>query len=431
MSEQNESQQDNARKDTSSPDGRPSPEAAGKQDGAPTGEKPKSGMSGHGATIAMLCALIVIVGIGIYYFAFERNQVETTDAYVNGNMVRLTPQVAGTVIAINTDNTQFVRRGQVLVQLDPNDNDVGLEQAKASLGQTVRDVAQLFTQEARDAAAVAAAQTQLTQATQDLDRDRPVFEVHGVSAETLVHDENAVHNARALFNQAEANLASTRAQIVGASPEDHPRVLQAEANVRTAWLAAARTKVVAPVSGYVVSRAVQLGQQVSATTEMLAIVPIDSVWIDANFKENQLRDIRIGQPVEVKADIYGGHVRYHGKVLGLNAGTGSALAVLPAQNASGNWIKIVQRLPVRVGLDPTELAEHPLFLGLSTSVHVDTHDRNGTSLSEKPVWPAASNTPAYQYQMSGAEDEIRAIVSKNLGRNAATSTSSQVVGRLQ
>jgi membrane fusion protein (multidrug efflux system) len=376
----------------------------------------------------MIGALAVIVGVAIYYFAFERNQVETDDAYVNGNMVRLTPQVTGTVIAINTDETQFVQRGQVLAELDPHDNEVALEQAKASLGETVRDVAQLFTQQARDAAAVTAAQTQLTQATQDLDRDRSVFNVHGVSAETITHDEHTVRSARATLEQAEANLASTRAQIVGTSPEDHPRVLQAEASVRTAWLAAARTKIVAPVSGYVVRRAVQLGQQVSPSTEMMAIVPIDSVWIDANFKENQLRNLRIGQPVEVTADIYGSKVTYHGKVQGLNAGTGSALAVLPAQNASGNWIKIVQRLPVRVGLDPHELAQHPLFLGLSTTVHVDIHDLSGASLSQQPVWSALGATEAYRDQISGAADSIRAIVAKNLGKDAASVSLSGTAG---
>ncbi len=270
--------------------------------------------------------------------------------------MRLSPQISGTVIAINTDETQFVQRGQVLVQLDPRDTEVALAQAKASLGQTVRDVAQLFAQEARDAALVDAQQTLLTQATQDLERDRSVFAVHGVSDETLKHDEHTVHSARAALEQAQATLASTRAQIAGTRPESHPRVLQSEASLRTAWLAAARTRVVAPVSGYVVRRAVQLGQQVTPSTEMLAIVPVDSVWIDANFKENQLGSLRIGQPAQVSADMYGSHVQYHGKVLGLNAGTGSALAVLPAQNASGNWIKIVQRLPVRIGLDPAELA---------------------------------------------------------------------------
>jgi membrane fusion protein (multidrug efflux system) len=320
----------------------------------------------------------------------------------------------------------------VLVQIDPRDAELALEQAKASLGQTVREVAQLFAQEARDVAAVNAQQPLLAQATQDLERDRSVYDVHGVSAETLKHDEHTVSNVRAMLDQARATLAITRAQIVGSSPERHPRVLQAEANVRTAWLAVARTKVVAPVSGYVVRRSVQLGQQVTSSTEMLAIVPVDSVWIDANFKENQLRDLRIGQPVHVSADMYGSHVAYHGKVLGLTAGTGSALAVLPAQNATGNWIKIVQRLPVRIGLDPRELTQHPLFLGLSTTVHVDVTDQRGTAVSEQPVWPAELNTLAYSDQMSGAEAQIEAIVAENLGGTPATvSTAAVPAGSLR
>jgi membrane fusion protein (multidrug efflux system) len=280
----------------------------------------------------------------------------------------------------------------------------------------VRDVAQLFAQEARDAALVNAQRTQLAQATQDLARDRSVYSVHGVSDETLQHDEHAVRSARAALDQVQAILASTRAQIVGTEPESHPRVLQAEAGVRTAWLAAARTRIVAPVSGYVVRRAVQLGQQVSPSTEMLAIVPIDSLWIDANFKENQLGSLRIGQPVQVSADMYGSHAQFHGKVLGLAAGTGSALAVLPAQNASGNWIKIVQRLPVRIGLDPRELEQHPLFLGLSTAVEVDVHDQSGAALSKQPAWQAALNTDAYASQDAGADAEINAIVARNFVR---------------
>src|ERR1700733_8927079 len=258
-------------------------------------------------TIVLTGVLAVIAGCAIYYFAIARNQVKTDDAYVNGNLVLLSPQIGGTVIAINTDETQFVQRGEVLVQLDPRDTEVVLAQAKASLGQTVRDVAQLFAQEARDAALVNAQQTLLTQATQDLARDRSVFAVHGVSDETLQHDEHTVRSARAALEQAQATLVSTRAQIVGTAPERHPRVLQAEANLRTAWLASSRARVVAPVSGYVVRRSVQLGQQVAPSTEMLAIVPIDSVWIDANFKENQLGSLRIGQAVRVSADIYGSH----------------------------------------------------------------------------------------------------------------------------
>jgi membrane fusion protein, multidrug efflux system len=370
------------------------------------------------STVALICVLAGIVGFAIYYFAIARSEVKTDDAYVNGNLVLLTPQVSGTVIAVNTDETQYVQRGQVLVQLDPRDAEVALAQAKAGLGQTVRDVAQLFAQEVRDAALVNAQQTVFAQATEDLARDQSVLAVHGVSNQTLQHDEHTVRNARATLEEAQASLASTRAEIVGTDPENHPRVLQSEANLRTAWLAAARTRVVAPVSGYVVRRLVQLGQQVTPSTEMLAIVPLQSVWIDANFKESQLGSLRIGQPVQVSADMYGSHVQYHGRVLGLNAGTGSALAVLPAQNASGNWIKIVQRLPVRIGLDSRELERNPLFLGLSTAVEVDVRDQRGSLLSMQPVWQPTLSTDAYDSQDAGVDAEINAIVAKNLAREA-------------
>ena len=363
-------------------------------------------------------ALLAILGGGVYYLRFMRGQVSTDDAYVDGNLVRLTPQVAGTVIAINTDETQFVRRGQVLVQLDPRDTEVALAQAKATLAQTVRDVAQLFAEEQRDEALVQTQQVQLAQANQDVERDHPLIAVHGVAQETLQHEENTVRSARAALQQAQATLATTRAAIVGTTPATHPRVLQAEAALRTAWLAAARTRVVAPVSGYVVRRSVQLGQQVAPSTEMLAIVPVDSMWIDANFKENQLSALRIGQPVRVEADMYGSRVRYQGRVLGLTAGTGSALAVLPAQNATGNWIKIVQRLPVRIGLDPQELERHPLFLGLSTAVKVDVRDQSGAALSKQPAWPATLNTDVYADQEAGADAAIREIVAANLGHAA-------------
>jgi membrane fusion protein, multidrug efflux system len=363
-------------------------------------------------------ALIALAGWGMYYLLFQRGHISTDDAYVNGNLVRLTPQVAGTVIAINSDETQFVQRGEVLVQLDPRDTQVALAQAKATLGQTVRDVAQLFAQERRDAALVQTQRVQLSQANQDVERDHPLIAVHGVSQETLQHEQNAVQTARAGLEQAEATLASTRAAIAGTTPQTHPRVLQAEAALRNAWLAAARTKVVAPVSGFVVRRSVQLGQQVTPSTELLAIVPVDSMWIEANFKENQLSALRIGQPVRVEADMYGSRVRYRGRVLGLTAGTGSALAVLPAQNATGNWIKIVQRLPVRIGLDPQELERNPLFLGLSTTVKVDVRDRSGATLSKQPAWQAALNTDVYADQEAGADAAINAIVAANLGHTA-------------
>jgi membrane fusion protein (multidrug efflux system) len=369
--------------------------------------------------LGAVALLTVLAGTG-YYLAFMRGHVTTNDAYVNGNLVRLTPQVSGTVVAIGTDETQFVHRGDTLVQLDPRDTQVALAQAKANLAQTVRDVAQLFAQEARDTAVVETQRVQLTQANEDVERDRPLIAVHGVSQETLQHEQNTVESARAGLRQAEATLASTRAAIAGTTPATHPRVQQAEAALRTAWLAAARTRVVAPVSGYVVRRAVQLGQQVTPATEMLAIVPVESIWIDANFKENELAGLRIGQPVSVSADMYGSRVRYHGRVLGLTPGTGSALAVLPAQNASGNWIKIVQRLPVRIGLEPRELETHPLFLGLSTDVDVDVHDERGAALSQQPAWPVALNTDVYSDQDAGADAAINDILAANLGSAPGT-----------
>ncbi|HEY7889728.1 MAG TPA: HlyD family efflux transporter periplasmic adaptor subunit [Steroidobacteraceae bacterium] len=370
--------------------------------------------------LLVLAGVVGLVAIGGYYALFMRNHVTTDDAYVNGNLVRLTPQIAGTVIAINTDETQYVRRGQVLVELDPRDAQIALAQAKAGLGETVREVAQLFAEARRDAARVSAEQTQLSQSDEDLTRDRSLQSVHGVSLETLEHDENAVRSARAALKQARATLASTQAAIAGTTPATHPRVLQAEANLRASWLALSRTRVLAPVSGYVVRRSIELGEQVTPSTQMLAVVPVSSMWVDANFKENQLGDLRIGQPVQVSVDMYGSHVEYHGNVLGLTAGTGSALAVLPTQNASGNWIKIVQRLPVRIGLEPGELARHPLFLGLSANIDVSVRDRDGSALSRRPAWHASQRTNVYTDQDSGADRMIEDIVTANLRASGAS-----------
>lgn len=388
----------------------------------------KSGQGHHKRSYKLLWvlgAVVLVAGIVvvIYHFTVGRYHVKTKDAYVNGDMIRLAPQVSGTVIAITTDQTQPVQRGQLLVRLDPHDTDISLAQAKANLAQTVRDVAQLFAQERRDDAALTAQEAQLKLAQQNLARDRGLIKAHGVSQEDLERDEENARNAEAGVKQARAALAATQAAVEGTQPESHPRVKQAEANLRSAWLASNRTRVLAPVSGYVVKRSVQLGQQVNPATEMIAITPLDSVWIDANYKETQLEKIRIGQPVEVEADVYGSHFKYHGRVLGLTAGTGAALAVLPPENATGNWIKIVQRLPVRIGLDLDELRDHPLYLGLSTNVNIDVHDLNGASLAKQPVWPALMRTDVYAAQDAGVEREISRILDDNLGRTAEAAKS--------
>jgi membrane fusion protein (multidrug efflux system) len=359
---------------------------------------------------------LVVAALGglAYHWLVGRYHVKTKDAYVNGNLIRLAPQVSGTVIDIAADETQYVQQGQVLLRLDSHDADVALAQAKANLAQAVRDVVQLFNAAREAEAAVAAQESQLKFAEQTVGRSRKLVG-KGVSQQELDRDEGAFRNAQAGTRQARAALESARAAIAGTQPDTHPRVLQAEANLRAAWLAKARTEVRAPVSGYIVRRVVQLGQQVNPGTDMLAMAPLESVWVEANLKETQLEEVRIGQPVFVTADIYGSHHRYHGRVLGLTGGTGAALAVLPAENATGNWIKVVQRLPVRIELDRREVTKRPLFLGLSTSIDIDVHDTDGPSLSKRAVWPAAIRTNVYASQDAGVEAEIRRLVSENLG----------------
>jgi membrane fusion protein (multidrug efflux system) len=366
--------------------------------------------------IAIFGAVLVLIGIGalLYHLAIGRYYVATTDAYINGDLVRLTPQISGAVAEITTDETQAVQQGQLLVRLDAHDTDVALAQAKANLAQTVREVVQLFAQETRDQATIAAQQAQLTLANQNLNRDQGLISAHGVAQQDLERDQEGTRSAQAQLREARAAWVATHAAIADTDPQTHPRVLQAEASLRTAWLSSNRTRILAPISGYVVRRSVQLGQQVTPASEMVAIVPLDRVWIDANFKETQLQKIRIGQPVRVTADVYGSSFKYHGTVLGLTAGTGAALAVLPAENATGNWIKIVQRLPVRIGLDPNELRNHPLFLGLSTNIEIDVHDLSGASLSVRPAWPADLKTDVYAAQDAGVDAEVQRILSENL-----------------
>ena len=388
-----------------------------------TESKPESKPKHNYKFVWIFGAVLVVIGIGIaiYHFSIGRYYVKTKDAYVNGDLVRLAPQVSGTVTEITTDQTQAVHRGQLLVRLDTHDTDVSLARAKADLAQTVRDVVQLFEQEKRDQAAVAAQQAQLTLADQNLNRDKKLVQAHGVAQQDLERDQETHRNAEAGVRQAQAALTATRAAIAGTRPETHPRVLQAEANLRSAWLASNRTRVLSPVNGYMVRRTVQLGQQVNPATEMLAVAPLDDVWIDANFKETQLKQVRVGQPVSVTTDLYGSSVKYHGRVLGLTPGTGAALAVLPPENATGNWIKIVQRLPVRIGLDLRELHDHPLFLGLSTTVEIDIHNTNGASLSQQPTWAADMQTNVYATQDAGVEAEIHKILDENLKGLQSTS----------
>src|SRR5213079_531337 len=338
---------------------------------------------------------------GAYWAQVLRHHQRTDDAYVGGNVVQITPQISGTVVAIGADDTQFVKAGEALVRLDQADAKVALDQAEAQLARTVRDVRNLFATSSQLEAAVQQRQTDLAAAQSDLARRQRLGASGAVSGEELQHAIDAVRAAQAGLLAAQQQFAANRARVDGTTLTDHPQVRDAAAAVRNAYLTLARTELPAPVAGFVARRNVQLGQRVSPGTALMAVVPLDQVWVDANFKEAQLATMRLSQPVTLTADIYGRKVKYHGKVVGFGAGTGSAFAVLPAQNATGNWIKIVQRVPVRIALDPQELAAHPLQIGLSMQVEVDTHDRSGDRLPQ-----LAQTAPAYTTDVFRTQEEI-------------------------
>jgi membrane fusion protein, multidrug efflux system len=363
--------------------------------------------------LALLAASIVVAGAayGAYYYTFGRYYESTDDAYVSGNLVQLTPQVTGTVIAVNTDDTQIVKKGDPVVTLDPADARIALGDAEATLGQTVRRVSGLYVDNNFYAANVAQRESDLARANDDLHRREAVAGTGAVSTEDIDHARDAVNAAQAALDaarqQAEANHALTDRTTI----EQHPDVQAAASKVRDAYLAYARDTLPAPVTGYVAQREVQVGERVAPGTPLMAIVPLNGVWVDANFKEVQLKHMRIGQPVTLTSDVYGSSVKYHGRVEGFSAGTGSAFATLPAQNATGNWIKIVQRLPVRIQLDQRELEAHPLRIGLSMVVDVDTHDESGTQLGA--AVNTSYHTDVFAEYGQQADAEIAKIIAQN------------------
>jgi len=368
--------------------------------------------------MTLLIAVIVIAAIayGLYYFLVARFHEETDDAYVNGNVVQITPQVTGTVIAVKADDTQTVKAGDPLVVLDPADSQVALQQAEANLAQTVRQVRGLFVNDDQYRAQVALRQSDLSKAQDDLRRRMAVAQTGAVSQEEISHARDAVRAAQASVDAAQQQLASNRALTANTTIASHPNVMAAAAKVRDAYLANARNVLPAPVTGYVAKRSVQVGQRVSPGNPLMSVVPLNAVWVDANFKEVQLKHMRIGQPVELSADIYGSSAVYHGKVVGFSAGTGSAFSLLPAQNATGNWIKVVQRLPVRIEIDPKDLEKHPLRIGLSMQVDVDIKDERGDQLAN--AQNTVYETNVFAKYGDEADAEIARIIAENAGSNA-------------
>ena len=365
----------------------------------------------------LLGAVIVLgaIAYGAYWYLDARFYEGTDDAYVSGDIVAVTSRENATVMALYADNTQSVKRGQLLMEMDPSVVTVNVAAAEANLARAVRSVKGEFSHAASSNAQVAQAQVQLALAQTDYQRRQAASADGAVSAEELAHARDSVRGAEAALEAARGGHEQSLSQIQGTGVADNPDVLSAEAALRTAVIAQGHMRVVAPVDGVVAQRTVQVGQQVAAGTPLLAVVPLNNVWVDANFKEVQLQDMRVGQPVDVTADIYGGKVTYHGHVEGMGAGSGSAFALLPPQNASGNWIKIVQRVPVRIALDPEELKAHPLRVGLSVSATVNVKDTSGPVMTSRI---AGADTRADLGEDANAKADQ--IIARILAENGAT-----------
>ena len=385
--------------------------------------------------LTVIAVIVALAGLawGGWHWTNARHFETTDNAYASGNVVQITPQVGGTVVAISANDTDFVRAGQLLVTLDAADARVALDQAQAQLAQTVREVRTLFANNAPLQAQVSLRQADLTRvqaeatrAQDDVSRRSPLLATGAVGKEEFQHAtaqlstaKSAVAAAQAAVRAAQEQLVASQTQTDGTAPADHPNVQRAAARVREAWLALERTQLKAPISGTIAKRGVQLGQRVAAGAPLMTVVALNDLWVDANFKESQLQNLRIGQSATLQADVYGSKVVFHGTVTGLGAGTGAAFALLPAQNATGNWIKVVQRVPVRIALDPQEVAEHPLRVGLSMDVSVDIRQQDGKMLSDTPSTTPPQATEVFDAQLRAADAQVQAIIAANLGRKAA------------
>jgi len=370
-------------------------------------------------TKLVLAVLLLFATAGIAYAFWwhftGRFSESTDDAYVGGNVVQITPQVTGAVLSISADDTEFVKAGQTLVELDKTESRVALDTAEAQLAKAVRQVRNLIAQTAGLEAGITQRRAELAKTRDDLSRREQLAQSGAVSAEEIQHARDALATSQAGLEASEQALIAHRTLIDRTTVQTHPDVMVAAARVREVYLAFSRTSLPAPVSGFIAKRNVQVGQRVAPGMSLMTVVALDQVWVDANFKERQLAELRIGQPARVTADLYGEEIEYHGKIAGFGAGTGASFALLPPQNASGNWIKIVQRVPVRIALDPAEVEKHPLQLGLSMHVEVNTHNRDGDRLPKTMRQFPAYQTGAFASLEALAAQRVAAIIAANAG----------------
>lgn len=362
-------------------------------------------------TIILVLAALVWLLLYLFYFRFHE---WTDDAYANGNLLNVNSAVSGNVIAFYADNTDLVKEGQLLVELDSTDYLIHFEQALASLASTVLNLRQLYEEVRVNQANVDNRMIALSRARYDYDNRSQLVGSEAVSREDFTHSRDDLATAKTAHKQAEAQLAAAQAAVGNTSLEQHPLLEQAKASVHQAYYNLVHCSVYAPATGHIAQRTVNVGQWVSPTTAMMAIIPTEYVWVDANFKETQLTYMRIGQPVTVTFDIYGSGIKYEGKVLGIASGTGSVFSLIPPQNATGNWIKIVQRLAVRVSLDPKQVEKFPTRLGISAVVTVDITNQDLPKLAVETSTKPIATTWIYDIHLDRVNKIIEEVIQKNL-----------------
>lgn len=369
-----------------------------------------------GLTIAIGLFLLIGLAWAAYWFLYARFHETTENAYVSGNMVMVNAQTVGTVEAIMADENQEIKAGQVLIKLNPTDAQVALSQAQAQLAQATRQIQNAFNNAGVANAQLSQAASAVRTAQDAVNRRAKLVPTGAVSKEEYDQALNALKQAQAAYKTANEQNKTASAQIAGTTTLNHPAIEAAKAAFRSAYINNKRLAVLAPIDGVVAKRSVQVGQQISPGAPLMTIVAANQVWVEANYKETQLANLRVGQPVELEADVYGSSVKFKGTVQGIGIGTGSSFSVLPAQNATGNWIKIVQRVPVRVNLDPEQLKQHPLRVGMSMHVSVDTNDRNGAVLGAVTGTQAPANLQTNVYAQDEAEANQVAdqIIQQNL-----------------
>ena len=373
----------------------------------------KSQQRKKGLSIFILLLLLISIGSAAYWYFFIKGFEETEDAYVSGNQVMVSAQVAGNISKINVDNMDPVQAGDVLLELDDTNAKLSFEQAKSNLANAVRQISQLNYTVKQLKSAVRANEITLAQAQGNLNRRVQLVKDGAIDKESFQHAKEAVELAKANLTTSQNQLGANQALLLDGPLSEQPQIQSAVSNLKQAWLNLERTKIRSPIKGYVARRNAQVGQAVSVGGALMAVVTTDQMWLDANFKETQLTHMRIGQPVEIHFDLYGKDKTFNGKVVGIEMGTGSAFSLLPAQNATGNWIKVVQRVPVRIQLDPQQLAENPLRIGLSATVKVNVSDSKGETLRDQAPATPLYSTNVLQYDESAVNNLIESIIRDN------------------